>query len=1295
MERFEIDEQVGRGGARTFRARERQTGAQVALKLLPQGLTAQGLGLLIEAGRTLAALHPASIALYTDHGQTLQGQTFVIRAWLEGEDLGARLARQPPTVAESLILMKAAATALAESHRHGLVHGNLKPSNLILRDAALEHVVLVDFGLMHGALGERTLGGAGEIVNALPYMAPEQARGERQLGPGMDVFSLGCMLYECLVGRPPFAGRHVAEILARVLCEEALPIRRLRPELPEALEALVGRMLAKDQRERPADGSAVLAELAGLPANEASLASPISPVLGEAEQRLVSLILVLPRSRERDAAGRPGGPEASPPMSDLPALQALLRPYGAHVERLADGSLLATLRRAGQTATDQAAQAARAALALREELAGPAVALTMGRAVSTGSESLSAAIPRAVELARTTAEEDAANRGAGSVWLDELTAGLLDTRFRVRRTAAGRLALGRERPDEVRLLLGRPTPCVGRSRELRTLEMSYEACAQGEGARAIVLLAPAGGGKSRLRHEFVRGLEEHRAQAQLLVGRGDLMRAGTTYGLLADALLEAAGLRGPGARDDLAWRRERLRENLGRHIVPSERQRVVEFLGELCSIPFPDEDSPRLSAARQDPRLMSEQVLGAWLDFLQAECEAHPVVLILEDLHWSDAATVRMVDAALRVHSERSLLVLALGRPEVTELFPGLWRERALQEVHLSGLSRKASEQLVREVLGGQVAAEVVARIVEPSGGSPLFLEELIRAEAEGQGGEGNSPGTVLAMLETRFQRLESSGRRVLRAASIFGETFWRGGLLRLLGAAGRSADEVQGWLEQLERVEIIVRERRSRFPGEVQFCFRHTLLRDAAYGLLGDEDRQVGHRLAGEYLEGMGESDPVLLAEHFQLGGERVRAARCYVRAARRALESSDVAGALDYCARGVASGAAGETLGQLRALEAWSSFWGGSTDIEHTRAAALAAVELLPAGSADWYWAAGLVPVVANVSRPDVIFDIASRLTETRPQPGAESAFLEPAMCMMAIASSAGLREMATSFLERMRAICARLASGEMRSRGLLGVGEVWYRLLLEGDPWGTWTAAQAAVEAFARAGDRRLLCTMRGLAGVGRALLGDLARAEEDYRFAVALAEELREPMAAWPVHAHFVFILADAGEPRYFDEAERRAQEGLEFYPVPTAWGGLAHLARALVARGRGHLAEAEARIRRAMEMLAYAPPVQPLGYAIEGRVLFEMGRIEEARQAVENGMRVLEGALGGTCFMDTRLYLTAVEIRRAAGDEAGARRALEQGQRLLERRVQRIPDEAARRRFCEKVPEYAQFAALLR
>ena len=471
-------------------------------------------------------------------------------------------------------------------------------------------------------------------------------------------------------------------------------------------------------------------------------------------------------------------------------------------------------------------------------------------------------------------------------------------------------------------------------------------------------------------------------------------------------------------------------------------------------------------------------------------------------------------------------------------------------------------------------------------------------------------------------------------------------------------------------------------------------LLRDAAYGLLSDEDRQVGHRLAGEYLEGVGESDPVLLAEHFQLGGERVRAARCYVRAARRALESSDVAGALEYCARGVACGATGETLGQLCALEAWSSFWGGSTDIERTRAAAVMALDLLPAGSADWYWAAGLVPVVVGSSRPDVIFDIASRLTEARPQPGAESAFLEPAMCMMAIASSAGLREMANSFRDRMRAICARLSSGEMRSRGLLGVGEVWYRLLLEGDPWAVWTAAQGAVEAFVKAGDRRLLCSMRGLAGVAQAMLGDLARAEEDYRFAVSLAEELHEPMAAWPVHAHFVFILADTGEPRYFDEAERRAEQGLEVYPVPTAWGGLAHLTRALVARGRGHLGEAEVRVQKAMEMLAYAPPVQPLGYATWVGSCSRWGASKMRIRRSRAGCGCSRGPSVGPVSWIRGYYLTAAEVRRATGDEEGARRALGQGQRLLERRADRIPDEAARRRFREQVHDHVQLAALL-
>src|ERR1043165_5583439 len=102
------------------------------------------------------------------------------------------------------------------------------------------------------------------IIGTPEYMAPEQARGSRDLTPAADLFSLGCVLYECLTGQPPFVADHIAAVLVRILFEEPIPIEECRPGIPGALSALLGRLLAKHPEHRLADASSLRVELLGL-----------------------------------------------------------------------------------------------------------------------------------------------------------------------------------------------------------------------------------------------------------------------------------------------------------------------------------------------------------------------------------------------------------------------------------------------------------------------------------------------------------------------------------------------------------------------------------------------------------------------------------------------------------------------------------------------------------------------------------------------------------------------------------------------------------------------------------------------------------------------------------------------------------------------------------------------------------------------------------------------------------------------------------------------------------------------
>jgi hypothetical protein len=786
--RFELERVAGAGGMGTvYRALDRATGQPVAVKVLLRA--ADAVRFTREARLLESGPHPA-VVRYVAEGTTSAGTPYLVMEWLDGEELLTRLERARLSVEETVILARRVLGALGELHARGVLHRDLKPSNLFLCGGRVEEVKLLDFGIALPPDASRQITRTGTTIGTPGDMAPEQARGERDADARADLFSLGAVLFECLTGRPAFTGAHVIALLAKVLLEEAPRVTTLRPEVPERLADLIERMMAKAPGDRPANAAAVVAALADIDVVDSARTSSGALRMARApeeltagEQRLLSVILVgaaLPIAAGPAAAGT----AATLPVAAFPfatPLRAVAAAHGAAIAPLADGTWVLALSGTG-AATDRAALSARCALATRRVAGDAPIVLAMGRGLSGARQPVGEVAERAARLLQLRSRGAAGPAGQvgaasgvlpgapaePSIAIDELTAGLLDERFTID-GEGDQLALRGEREapsEDVRVFLGRASLCVGRERELRALEEAFEACVSEPCARAVIVLGEAGVGKSRVFRELLRSPRVRAEAMEIWIARGDPSNAGSPFGQLGQALRRAAGVLDG---EPVEERRRKLLARIGRHLG-DEGQRVAELLGELSGTPFPDEASPKLRAARRDPVLMGDQMLGAWVDFLDAECRAQPVLLVLEDLHWGDLPTIQYVDTALRLLSERPFLVLALTRPDVEARFPALWSRRSPIVLHLGGLPRRACAQLARDVLGDRAGGATLDRLWEHSAGNAFFLEELLRAAVAGRGGD--APPTVLAMVQTRIEGLGPETRRVLRAASVFGQRF-------------------------------------------------------------------------------------------------------------------------------------------------------------------------------------------------------------------------------------------------------------------------------------------------------------------------------------------------------------------------------------------------------------------------------------------------------------------------------------------------------------------------------------------
>src|SRR6266850_227114 len=270
---YRIISRLGAGGmGEVYLAEDTKLNRKVAIKILPPDTTAseQANQRLVREARAAANLEHPNICAIHEVGEE-DGRSFICMQYIEGETLEVRMKRKPLDLSESLSIATQVADALAEAHVRGTVHRDIKPANIMI--TARGAVKVMDFGLAKliqssealrsEAETEAFLSTPGAIIGTLPYMSPEQVRGEALDGRS-DIFSFGVVLYEMLSGQQPFASKSSAATASAILTHEPPPLARFSKDVPAELERIVGKAMRKDPDERYQTAKDLLIDLRGL-----------------------------------------------------------------------------------------------------------------------------------------------------------------------------------------------------------------------------------------------------------------------------------------------------------------------------------------------------------------------------------------------------------------------------------------------------------------------------------------------------------------------------------------------------------------------------------------------------------------------------------------------------------------------------------------------------------------------------------------------------------------------------------------------------------------------------------------------------------------------------------------------------------------------------------------------------------------------------------------------------------------------------------------------------------------------
>lgn len=903
---------------------------------------------------------------------------YIVMEWLEGEtleqDLKARLAGERPrrSLDDAIDLLGAAASALAVAHEEGVSHRDVKPSNLFLlplrRGSTLK---LVDFGIakvLDGAAA--TARSDGDRKFTARYAAPEQFLAEYgPTGPWTDVHALGLVLIEAATGRFALQGETFVQLFAASIDERTRPTLEARGlPAPPQIEAVLAKALAVKPKDRFRDAGEMWRAM-----EAARRAKPAAVEIAETQDRWTGTLAV---TREPGPAVTGERRICTVMLVDLSAMGRLLaRLDPEEVQPIVDRTLRAVSEQIEATegtcqplgsdrvmalfgwpraSDNDPERAVLGALRIQEVIgkiplpravrAGKLVARIgidsgriftsagtlggapawIGEAVQRATELQQAAPPGAIVVGRATYRQV-----AGVFQVEPLPSsdgeGTGDA-FRVIGVAPFRKEPGGTE------FHGAPTKLVGRAAEMQSLVEGFESTLSEGRSRLVTVVGAPGVGRSRLLAELSSRLAERGEGARVVTAQASSLARDTSYGFVVSVLRRRFDVRDDEERGAVlrrlraALRLLRVRGLAGADAdaAPAPLDREVEdfALPQIAGLVASEAALTRLgrSVLLDDNSLNARHRLSAAIAHLtDALAGKAPLVLLCDDIHWADDASLDLLSYLATRGAPRGLYVVATARAELFERRPR-WGEgvELFERISLGPLSRRHIEDMARDRLrraapdpeaapasAPAAMAHLVRQLSDRAEGNPLILTETLHLLVdagviepresgtwvlhEDRLGELSLPPTIQGVVQARLDRVTPEGREALARAAVLGKTFWAGALDRLRNAPVGAAPEVatDEILGQLRARRLLHEREASSLPGEREFVFAESALHEVAYETLVAKARRALHLVAAEWLSSraQGSAMAAQLAFHFDRGGDPGRAALAYARAAGHAI--------------------------------------------------------------------------------------------------------------------------------------------------------------------------------------------------------------------------------------------------------------------------------------------------------------------------------------------------------------------------------------------------------------------------